>query len=70
MAKQITRDRPLTPAEAAKYRQIREEVEREKPEIIAQAQRARREARRQQLAAVTQQLTAARVATGSSLADI
>lgn len=70
MAKRITRDRKPTPAEAAKYRQIREEVEREKPEIIAQAQPARREARRQQLAAVMQQLSAAREAKGLSLADI
>jgi hypothetical protein len=29
MAKQITRDRKLTPEEAAKYRKIREEVELE-----------------------------------------
>ena len=36
MARQITRDRKLTPEEAAKYRKIREEVELEKPEIIAQ----------------------------------
>ncbi len=70
MAKQITRDRKLTSAEAARYRQIREEVEREKPEIIAQAQRARCEARRQQLAAVIQQLKAAREAKGLTLADI
>ena len=51
MAKEITRDRKLTPEEAAKYRKIREEVELEKPEIIAKAQQARCEARRQQLAA-------------------
>ena len=35
LARQITRDRKLTPEEAAKYRKIREEVELEKPEIIA-----------------------------------
>ena len=40
----------------AKYRKIREEVEREKPEIISKAQRARGEARRQQLAAILQEL--------------
>ena len=39
MAKQITRDRKLTPEEAAKYRKIREEVELEKPEIIAKRSR-------------------------------
>ena len=70
MARQITRDRKLTPEEAAKYRKIREEVELEKPEIIAQAQRARSDARRKQLAAVMQQLKAAREAQGLSLADI
>ena len=62
MARQITRDRKLTPEEAAKYRKIREEVELEKPEIIAKAQRARGEARRQQLAAIMQELKAAREA--------
>lgn len=70
MAKQITRDRKLTPEEAAKYRKIREEVELEKPEIIAKAQQARNEARRQQLAAIMQELRAAREAKGLSLADI
>ena len=70
MAKQITRDRKLTPEEAAKYRKIREEVELEKPEIIAKAQQARNEARRQQLAAIMQKLKAAREAKGLSLADI
>ena len=70
MARQITRDRKLTPEEAAKYRKIREEVELEKPDIIAQAQRARSEARRKHLAAVMQQLKAAREAQGLSLADI
>ncbi len=70
MAKQITRDRKLTPQEAAKYRKIREEVELEKPEIIAKAQQARTEARRQQLAAIMQELRAAREAKGLSLADI
>ena len=70
MAKQITRDRKLTPREAAKYRKLREEIEVEKPEIIAKAQLARRAARRKQLAAVMQALKAAREAKGLSLADI
>ena len=70
MAKQITRDRKLTPEEAAKYRKLREEIEAEKPEIIAKAQRARRAARCKQLAAVMQTLKAAREAKGLSLADI
>ena len=70
MAKQISRDRKLTPEEAAHYRKIREEVELEKPEIIAKAQQARHDARRQQLAAIMQELKAAREAKGLSLADI
>lgn len=70
MAKQVTRDRKLTPEEAAKYREIREKVESEKPAIIAKAQKARREARRKQLAAVMQELKTARESKGLSLADI
>ena len=70
MAKQVIRDRKLTPAEAAKYQAIRAEIELEKPEIIAKAQRARSEARRKQLAAVMHELKAAREAKGLSLADI
>ena len=70
MAKQITRDRKLTPEEAAKYRKIREEIEFEKPEIITKAQQARRDERRKQLAAVMQDLKAAREAKGLSLADV
>ena len=41
--KRITRDRRLTPEEAAKYEAIREEIEREKPEIDSRI-RERREA--------------------------
>ena len=70
MAKQITRDRKLTPEEAAKYRKIREEIELEKPEIIAKAQHARSEARRRQLTAIMKELKAAREAKGLSLTDI
>ena len=70
MAKQITRDRKLTPVEAAKYRKIREEIESEKPEIISKAQQARREARRKQLTTVMQSLKAARKTKGLSLTDI
>jgi predicted transcriptional regulator len=70
MAKQITRDRKLTAEEAAKYRKLREEIEGEKPEIIAKAQLARREARCKQLASVMNALKAAREAKGLSLADI
>jgi len=70
MAKHVTRDRKLTPEEATKYRKIREDVESEKPEIIAKAQQARRDARRKQLADVMQQLKTAREAKGLSLADV
>ncbi len=70
MAKQTTRTRKLTPEEAAKYQEIREEVEIEKPQLIAKAQRARHDARRQQLVAIMRELKAAREAKGLSLADI
>ena len=43
MAKKIARNRKLTTEEAAKYRRMREEIELEKPRIIAKAQQARRE---------------------------
>ena len=33
--KRITRDRRLTPEEAAKYKALREQVRRELPELIA-----------------------------------
>ncbi len=70
MAKQTARTRKLTPEEAAKYQEIREEVEIEKPQLIAKAQLARREARRRQLVAIMGKLKAAREAKGFSLADI
>jgi DNA-binding XRE family transcriptional regulator len=70
MAKQVTRSRKLSPAEADEYRRSREAIESEKPAMIAKAQRARREARRRQLAEVMMQLKAAREAKGLSLADI
>ena len=70
MAKQVTRDRKLTPEEAAKYRRIRDQVEQEKPEIIAQALQARRDTRRKQLAAVMEKLKTAREDKGLSLADV
>ncbi len=44
------RDRKLTPELAAKYRQMRAEIEAEKPQIIAKAHHVPREARRMQLA--------------------
>lgn len=72
MAKQVTRDRKLTAEEAARYRRIREEeeIEMEKPQIIAKAQRARCRSRHEQLAAIMQELKAAREAKGLSLTDV
>ncbi len=32
--RRITRDRPLAPEEAAKYRKVREQIARELPELI------------------------------------
>jgi len=70
MSKQTARTRKLTPEEVDKYQKIREEVEVEKPRLIAKAQRARREARRRQLVAIMGELKAAREAKGFSLADM
>ena len=62
MAKHVTRDRKLSPEEAANYRQLRAEIESEKPEILDAAQQARAKVRRQQLASVMKELKAAREA--------
>jgi DNA-binding XRE family transcriptional regulator len=62
--KRITRDRRLTPEEAAKYKAIREKVAAELPELIA------RHHERDQLHELLAQLKAAREAKGLSLADI
>ncbi|MEZ6114106.1 MAG: helix-turn-helix transcriptional regulator [Pirellulaceae bacterium] len=70
MAKHVTRDRKLSPEEAANYRQLRAEIESEKPEILDAAQQTRAKVRRQQLASVMKELKAAREAKGLSLADI
>ncbi|MCA9221003.1 MAG: helix-turn-helix transcriptional regulator [Planctomycetales bacterium] len=70
MAKHVTRDRKLSSEEAANYRQLRAEIESEKPEILDAAQQARAKVRRQQLASVMKELKAAREAKGLSLADI
>ena len=70
MAKHTTRDRKLTPAEAEKYRNLRQEADRQRPGIIAKAQEARQKVRRAKLARLMQQLKAAREAKGLSLADV
>lgn len=66
--KRITRNRPLTPAEAAKYRTIREQVAEELPDLIERHHE--RMAILDQMRALVAQLKAAREAKGLSLADV
>jgi ribosome-binding protein aMBF1 (putative translation factor) len=66
--KRITRNRRLTPDEAAKYRTVREQVAEELPDLMARHQE--RMANRDQLRELLQQLKAAREAKGLSLADL
>jgi ribosome-binding protein aMBF1 (putative translation factor) len=66
--KRITRNRRLTPEEAAKYKAIREQVAEELPDLIARHQE--RMAALDQLQALLQQLKSAREARGLSLADL
>ena len=63
----ITRNRRLTPEEAAKYREVREQVE-ELPELITRHDE--RLIALDQLAELVQQLKAAREEKGLSLADL
>ena len=62
--KRITRERPLTPEEARKYKAICEKVSAELPELIA------RHHMREEVAELLTQLKAAREAKGLSLADM
>jgi DNA-binding XRE family transcriptional regulator len=66
--RRITRDRPLTPEEAAKYRKVREVVAEELPDLIARHHE--RMAGLDQLEPLVNQLKAAREAQGLSLADL
>jgi DNA-binding XRE family transcriptional regulator len=66
--KRITRDRRLTPEEAAKYKAVRNKVAAEVPDLIARHHE--RMAIFDQLQALLQQLKAAREAKGLSLADL
>lgn len=66
--KRITRDRRLTPEEAAKYKAIRQLVAEELPDLIARHHE--RMAVSDQLQELLQQLKAAREAKGLSLADL
>jgi DNA-binding phage protein len=66
--KRITRDRRLTPEEAAKYGAIREQVAAELPELIER--HYERMAALDQLGELVAQLKAAREAKGLSLSDV
>ena len=66
--KRITRDRRLTPEEAAKYKTIRELITQELPDLIARHHE--RTAALDQLDELVKQLKAAREAKGLSLADV
>jgi len=66
--KRIIRDRRLTPEEAAKYKAVREEVDRELPQLIERHDQ--RMAALDQLQELLAQLKAAREAKGLSLADM
>ena len=66
--KRITRDRQLTPEEAAKYRTIREQVAAELPDL--RVRHHERMAALDQLDELLKQLKAAREAKGLSLADV
>ena len=64
----ITRNRRLTPEEAAKYRKVREQVAEELPELITRHDE--RMVALDQLAGLVQQLKAAREEKGLSLSDM
>jgi DNA-binding XRE family transcriptional regulator len=66
--KRISRNRRLTPEEAAKYKEIREQVAEELPDLIARHHE--RMATLDQLQELLRQLKAAREAKGLSLSDL
>ena len=66
--RRITRDRPLTTEEAAKYKAVRDQVSEELPELIARHHE--RMAALDQLQTLLKQLKAAREEKGLSLADL
>lgn len=66
--RRITRERRLTTEEAARYKAIREQVAAELPELAARHHE--RMAARDQLAALLDQLKAAREEQGLSLSDL
>lgn len=66
--KRITRNRPLTPQEAEKYRAIRQQIAEELPELVERHHE--RMAIRDSLQELLTQLKAAREAKDLSLADV
>ncbi len=66
--RRIVRDRRLTPEEAAKYREVRERIGEELPELIARHQD--RMATYDQFAELLRQLRSAREERGMSLAEL
>lgn len=66
--KRITRNRRLTPEEAARYKEVREQVADELPELIGRHQESM--ATLDQLDELLLQLKAAREAKGLSLAEL
>ncbi len=73
--KRTTRDRRLTPGEAAKYNAIREEIEAEKPEINARIRKRMAAKRKEKVAesnsqSLGQRIRAAREALGESQVNL
>jgi ribosome-binding protein aMBF1 (putative translation factor) len=66
--KRITRDRKLTPEEAAKYKAVRQQVAAELPDLVDRHHE--RMATLDRVAELLTQLKAAREAKGLSLADL
>jgi DNA-binding XRE family transcriptional regulator len=64
----IARNRRLTPEEASKYREVREQVAKELPELVTRHEERR--AALDQLTDLVQQLKAAREEKGLSLAEL
>jgi len=67
--KRITRDRKLTPDEVAKYKQVREQIDAELPELVAR-HLERVAANERLLDGVLTELKATREQKGLSLADL
>ncbi len=66
--KRITRDRRLTPEEAARYREVREQIAGELPDLVARHQE--RVAVLDELEELFRQLKVAREERGLSLSDL